>query len=92
MTESVLVPHLSDAMVRVTEVAAIAAAKLAGKGDEKAADQVAVDAMRTALNSLSIEGTVVIGEGGKRHAVELGAGTRRWNLGHDGIGSGSIQL
>ena len=42
--------------VRVTEAAAIAAAKWAGRGDEKAADQAAVDAMRTALNLLNIDG------------------------------------
>ena len=50
--------------VRVTEAAALAASKLMGRGDEKAADQAAVDAMRTALNNLEIDGTVVIGEGG----------------------------
>ena len=46
---------------RVTEAAAIAAERLAGCGDEKAADQVAVDAMRTALNQLDISGIIVIG-------------------------------
>ena len=71
MTESVLVPHLSDAMVRVTEVAAIAAAKLAGKGDEKAADQAAVDAMRTAFNSVNFQGRIVIGEGERDEAPML---------------------
>src|ERR1700761_7714323 len=49
--------------VRVTEAAAIAAWKLAGRGDEKAADQAAVDAMRTTLNALDIDGRIVIGEG-----------------------------
>src|ERR1700688_15155 len=49
--------------VRVTEAAALSASRLMGRGDEKAADQAAVDAMRTALNGLAIEGTVVIGEG-----------------------------
>ena len=48
-------------MVRVTEAAAIAASRLIGRGDEKAADQVAVDAMRRGLNDLEIDGTVVIG-------------------------------
>ena len=47
----------------VTEKAAIAASKLAGRGDEKAADQAAVDAMRTDLNAMEIKGRVVIGEG-----------------------------
>ena len=54
---------LSLEIVRVTERAAVAAARLAGRGNEKAADQAAVDAMRRELNNLPIEGTVVIGEG-----------------------------
>jgi len=54
--------------VRVTEAAAIAAWRLAGRGDEKAADQAAVDAMRTALNELAIEGVIVIGEGERDEA------------------------
>jgi len=49
--------------VRVTEAAALRASLLIGRGDEKAADQAAVDAMRRALNALPIRGTVVIGEG-----------------------------
>ena len=56
---------------RVTELAAIAAAKLVGRGDEKLADKAAVDAMRTALNALDIEGTVVIGEGERDEAPML---------------------
>jgi fructose-1,6-bisphosphatase/sedoheptulose 1,7-bisphosphatase-like protein len=56
--------------VRVTELAAIAAAKLVGRGDEKQADQAAVDAMRTALNTLDIDGTIVIGEGGARRGAD----------------------
>ncbi len=48
---------------RVTEAAALAASKLVGRGDKHAADQVAVDAMRSALNTLHIQGRVVIGEG-----------------------------
>ena len=55
--------NLALEAVRVTELAALSASRLMGRGDEKAADQAAVDAMRQALNSLSIEGTVVIGEG-----------------------------
>jgi fructose-1,6-bisphosphatase II / sedoheptulose-1,7-bisphosphatase len=50
-------------IVRVTERAAVAAARLRGRGNEKAADQAAVDAMRRELNQLPIRGTVVIGEG-----------------------------
>jgi len=57
--------------VSVCEVAAIAAAQLRGCGDEKAADQVAVDAMRRALNELPIRGTVVIGEGERDEAPML---------------------
>src|SRR5437660_10774014 len=50
-------------IVRVTERAAVSAARLRGHGNEKAADQAAVDAMRRELNKLPIDGTVVIGEG-----------------------------
>lgn len=58
-------------LVRVTERAAVAAARLRGRGDEKAADQVAVDAMRAELNRLPIKGTVVIGEGERDEAPML---------------------
>lgn len=58
-------------IVRVTERAAVAAARLRGRGDEKAADQVAVDAMRAELNRLPIRGTVVIGEGERDEAPML---------------------
>src|SRR6202166_4271567 len=54
---------LTIEIVRVTERAAVAAARLRGRGNEKAADQAAVDAMRRELNNLPIDGTVVIGEG-----------------------------
>ena len=57
--------------VRVTEAAARAAARLIGRGDEKAADQAAVDAMRRGLNALDIAGTVVIGEGERDEAPML---------------------
>lgn len=63
--------NLTIEAVRVTEAAAIAAADLMGRGDEKAADQAAVDAMRTALNGLAIQGTVVIGEGERDEAPML---------------------
>ena len=62
--------------VRVSEAAAIAAAQLMGRGDEKAADQVAVDAMRRGLNGLEIDGTVVIGEGERDEAPMLYIGEK----------------
>ncbi len=61
---------------RVTEIAAIAAWKLVGRGDEKAADQAAVDAMRTALNDLDIDGEIVIGEGERDEAPMLYIGEK----------------
>ncbi len=63
-------------MVRVTEKAAIAAALLIGRGDEKAADAAAVEAMRTALNKLYMDGTVVIGEGERDEAPMLYIGEK----------------
>lgn len=63
-------------MVRVTEAAAIAASTLTGRGDEKAADAAAVDAMRTALNELYMDGTVVIGEGERDEAPMLYIGEK----------------
>ncbi|MFL6734398.1 MAG: class II fructose-bisphosphatase [Sphingomicrobium sp.] len=63
-------------MVRVTEAAAIAASKLIGRGDEKAADAAAVEAMRRALNELPMDGTVVIGEGERDEAPMLFIGER----------------
>jgi len=63
--------NLALEVVRVTEAAALAASRLMGRGDEKAADQAAVDAMRSALNSLAIDGTVVIGEGERDEAPML---------------------
>ncbi|NNU81218.1 class II fructose-bisphosphatase [Halovulum dunhuangense] len=62
---------LSLGLARVSEAAAIAAAKLIGSGDEKAADQAAVDAMRRQLNMLDIKGVVVIGEGERDEAPML---------------------
>ena len=58
-------------VLRVTEVAAIEAAKLRGRGDEMAADKAAVDAMRSELNGLDIDGRVVIGEGERDEAPML---------------------
>jgi fructose-1,6-bisphosphatase II / sedoheptulose-1,7-bisphosphatase len=63
-------------MVRVTEAAAIAASKLIGRGDEKAADAAAVEAMRAALNQLPFDGTVVIGEGERDEAPMLYIGEK----------------
>jgi fructose-1,6-bisphosphatase II / sedoheptulose-1,7-bisphosphatase len=62
--------------VRVTEAAAIAAWKLVGRGDEKAADQAAVDGMRNALNTLEIDGEIVIGEGERDEAPMLYIGEK----------------
>ncbi|HTI30551.1 MAG TPA: class II fructose-bisphosphatase [Sphingomonas sp.] len=63
-------------MVRVTEAAAIAASTLIGRGDEKAADAAAVEAMRAALNDLYMDGTVVIGEGERDEAPMLYIGEK----------------
>jgi fructose-1,6-bisphosphatase II / sedoheptulose-1,7-bisphosphatase len=68
--------NLALEAVRVTEAAALSASRLMGRGDEKAADQAAVDAMRQALNSLAIEGTVVIGEGERDEAPMLYIGEK----------------
>ncbi|MCH7942745.1 MAG: class II fructose-bisphosphatase [Proteobacteria bacterium] len=68
--------NLSLEAVRVTEAAAIAAIEWMGRGDEHAADQAAVDAMRTALNGLAIDGTVVIGEGERDEAPMLFIGEK----------------
>lgn len=68
--------NLALEAVRVTEAAALAASRLMGRGDERAADQVAVDAMRAALNSLAIDGTVVIGEGERDEAPMLYIGEK----------------
>ena len=72
MSESIPMDrNLALEAVRVTEAAALAASRSMGRGDEKVADQMAVDAMRTALNSLDIKGTVVIGEGERDEAPML---------------------
>lgn len=68
--------NLAMELVRVTEAAALSASLLMGRGDEKAADQAAVDAMRSALNSLAIDGTVVIGEGERDEAPMLYIGEK----------------
>src|SRR5436305_3074750 len=76
--------NLALEAVRVTEAAALAASKLMGRGDEKKADQAAVDAMRSALNTLSIDGTVVIGEGERDEAPMLYIGEK--------VGSGGPKI
>ncbi|MGQ7830105.1 class II fructose-bisphosphatase [Altererythrobacter sp. Z27] len=63
-------------MVRVTEAAAIAASQLVGRGDEKAADAAAVEAMRRAFDTLYMDGTVVIGEGERDEAPMLYIGEK----------------
>ncbi len=68
--------NLALELVRVTEFAALAAAPLVGRGDKEAADQAAVDGMRYALHSVSMDGTVVIGEGEKDEAPMLYNGER----------------
>ncbi len=68
--------NLALEVVRVTEAAALSASRLMGRGDEKAADQAAVDAMRNALNSLYIDGRVVIGEGERDEAPMLYIGEK----------------
>ena len=63
--------NLALELVRTTEAAALACARLMGRGDETAADQAAVDAMRTALNRMEMDATVVIGEGERDEAPML---------------------
>ena len=76
-----LTDDLAFSAARVPIAAAIAAAKLVGRGDEKAADQAAVDAMRTALNAMPMKGRIVIGEGERDEAPMLYIGEE--------VGSGS---
>jgi len=68
--------NLAMEFVRVTEMAAIASARLMGRGDEKAADQAAVDAMRAMLDSIDCDATVVIGEGERDEAPMLYIGEK----------------
>ncbi|MCM1001329.1 MAG: class II fructose-bisphosphatase [Wolbachia endosymbiont of Melophagus ovinus] len=71
-----MIEDLAYKLVKVTEATALAAHKLVGLGDEKKADQVAVDAMRTVLNSMEINGTIVIGEGERDKAPMLYIGEK----------------
>ena len=68
--------NLALEAVRVTEAAALNCARLTGRGDEKAADQAAVDAMRKAFDGLGIDGTIVIGEGERDEAPMLYIGEK----------------
>ena len=77
--ELLLERMLTLEIVRVTERAAVSAARLRGRGKEKAADQAAVDAMRRELNKLPIDGTVVIGEGELDEAPMLFIGEKVGN-------------
>jgi fructose-1,6-bisphosphatase II len=71
--------NLALEFVRVTEVAAIAAAKWIGRGDAKAADKAAVDAMRAQFNTIDFQGEIVIGEGAKDESHELYIGEKLGN-------------
>ena len=68
--------NLALELVRVTEAAALASARLVGRGDKEAADQAAVDAMRHVLDTVPMDGVVVIGEGEKDEAPMLFNGER----------------
>ena len=68
--------NLALDLVRVTEAAALAGARCVGHGDKVAADQAAVDAMRLMIDSVSMDGVVVIGEGEKDDAPMLFNGER----------------
>src|SRR5580692_12056664 len=76
--------RLALEVVRVTDAAAIASAKQIGRGDERAADQAAVQSMRAALNELPIDGTVVIGEGERDEAPMLYIGEK--------VGAGGVAV
>jgi fructose-1,6-bisphosphatase II / sedoheptulose-1,7-bisphosphatase len=79
-----LTDELAFALTRAPIAAAIAAAKFAGRGDERAADEAAVDAMRAALNAMPIKGRVVIGEGERDNAPMLYVGEE--------VGAGGLAL
>lgn len=77
--------NLALEFVRITEAAALASARFMGRGNEKAADQAAVDAMRRAFDSVNIDGTVVIGEGERDEAPMLFIGERVGRNGAEAI-------
>src|SRR6476646_5186670 len=78
MTSDQLSPtrHLAMELVRVTEAAALAASRWMGRGDKEGADGAAVDAMRIVLQTVSMDGIVIIGEGEKDEAPMLFNGER----------------
>lgn len=81
--------NLALEFVRITEAAAIASARYMGRGDEKAADKAAVDAMRRAFDSVRIDGTVVIGEGERDEAPMLYIGEK---VGMNGADSSKVDI
>ena len=81
--------NLALEFVRITEAAAMACARYMGKGDEKAADQAAVDSMRKAFDKINIDGTVVIGEGERDEAPMLFIGEK---VGHVTDGAPKIDI
>ena len=76
MTDVPLDRNIALDLVRVTEAAALAASRWMGRGDKEGADGAAVDAMRLALRTVSMDGTVIIGEGEKDEAPMLYNGER----------------
>ena len=81
--------NLALEFVRITEAAALASSRFMGRGNEKAADQAAVDAMRRAFDSVNIDGVVVIGEGERDEAPMLFIGER---VGRNGTDSVSVDI
>src|SRR5207253_2057 len=75
--------NLALEFVRITEAAALSSARYMGRGDEDAADQAAVDAMRIAFDAVNVDGTVVIGEGERDEAPMLYIGERVGRKGPD---------
>lgn len=75
--------NLALEFVRITETASLACSKLTGRGDSHGADQAAVDAMRKAFNHISIDGTIVIGEGERDEAPMLYIGEKVGKVGPD---------
>ncbi len=84
--------NLALEVVRITEAAAMASARLMGRGDRKDADRVAVEAMRVAFDAMDIRGTVVIGEGERDEAPMLFIGEQVGAGWHDGGDAGSPKV
>lgn len=81
--------NLALEVVRVTEAAALASARLMGRGDERAADRAAVEAMRKAFNDLAVRGEIVVGEGERGEAPMLFAGER---VGKGGAADAEVEI